>query len=87
MVIVMDKNKLKIHANKFRFYLLMHVEIAHLINGDSYGKNKLKTHTNKFRFFLLMHVEIAHHINGDSYGKKINLKPIQINSDFIYCCM
>jgi hypothetical protein len=32
------KNKLKIRTNKFRFYLLMHVEIAQHINGDSYGQ-------------------------------------------------
>jgi hypothetical protein len=34
----MDKNKIKSHTNKFRFYLLMHVEIVHHINGDSYGQ-------------------------------------------------
>jgi hypothetical protein len=34
----MDKNKFKILKNKFRFYLLMHVEIVHHINGDRYGQ-------------------------------------------------
>jgi hypothetical protein len=31
---------MKNHTNKFRFYLLMHVEIAQHINGDSYGQKK-----------------------------------------------
>jgi hypothetical protein len=37
------KNKLKIHTNKFGFYLLMHVEIAQHINGDSYGQKQILT--------------------------------------------
>jgi hypothetical protein len=32
------KNKLKTHTN---FYLLMHVEIAQHINGDSYGQKQI----------------------------------------------
>jgi hypothetical protein len=34
----MDKNKFKMHTNKFSFYLLMHVEIAQHIFGDNYGQ-------------------------------------------------
>jgi hypothetical protein len=34
----MDKSKFNTHTDKFRFYLLMHVEIVHHINGDSYGQ-------------------------------------------------
>jgi hypothetical protein len=36
-----EENKLKIHTNKFRFYLLMHVEIAQHINGDGYGQKSI----------------------------------------------
>jgi len=35
---LIERNKLKTHTNKFRLYLLMHIEIAQHINGDSYGK-------------------------------------------------
>jgi hypothetical protein len=42
------KKKLKINTNKFRFYLLMHIEITQHINGDNYGQKQILT------FLLLM---------------------------------
>ena len=39
----MDRKKLKIHTNKFRYYLLMHVDIVQHINGDTYGQKSILT--------------------------------------------
>ena len=39
----MNRKKLKIHTNKFRYYLLMHVDIVQHINGDTYGQKSILT--------------------------------------------